>query len=194
MLIAFSPCHRALLGDCAAPGDKSVLRRPHGHPPAAEVRRELGEEVRPLLSENPRLRLGKTGSVTSTHIWTLHPLFLNDTAATVYHPYEIIQRDIWTTFSVQRVSVSVPETYKSKDHFKTNDSVQVNELPKTRSLILGSPRHGRSFNESVLTGFNSERADSVPGQLEHILIRVCFVNSKLAKDFFGQQWSQQCAP
>lgn len=54
-------------------------------------------------------------------------------------------------------------------------------------MIWGSPFHGMSFNEghcAHCSGFNKEWADSMPVQLGHYLISVCFVNSGLAKAFF----------
>lgn len=44
---------REVLGDSPEAEDKPVLRRPHGNPPAAQVRRPVGAEIRPLHPENP---------------------------------------------------------------------------------------------------------------------------------------------
>lgn len=47
---------RQVLGDGSASEDQSVLRRSDGSASAAEVRRQLGEEVRPLVSEDAGIR------------------------------------------------------------------------------------------------------------------------------------------
>lgn len=49
-------CDRQVLGDGPEVEDQPVLRRPDGHPPAAQVRGRVGAEVRPLVAEDPRLR------------------------------------------------------------------------------------------------------------------------------------------
>lgn len=51
---------REVLGDSPEAEDKPVLRRPHGDPPAAQVRRPVGAETRPLHPENPRHRCGNS--------------------------------------------------------------------------------------------------------------------------------------
>lgn len=137
--MAFSLRCRAILGDCAATGHKSVLWCPYCHSLAAEVRWELGEEVRPLLPENPRLRSDRTGSVLDT---PLYPWF--GKSATVYHPHETIQRDInrdnfcsSIQLSKQRLGSFQRDLFLSyvsdlKEFFfyliKSNDCVEANEL------------------------------------------------------------------
>lgn len=55
--VRFCGSFRQVLGNRRASEDQPVLRRSDSFATASEVRRELGEEVRPLVSEDARIRL-----------------------------------------------------------------------------------------------------------------------------------------